>query len=226
LGTRFTLFRPGVVDYVEALALQRRAAAHVRADGDETLILLQHPPTYTLGVRGRESNVLASEAALAARGAVVIRSDRGGDVTFHGPGQVVGYPIVNLRARGIGPATYVRMLEQTMIDALAQCGIDAERSAGRPGVWVNDEKIGAIGVRVSGGVATHGFALNVNTDLSYFTHIIPCGLNAGVTSVAALTGREYAITDVEDALAASFAGLLDVTLVDEAPQWLEVTVGR
>ena len=206
MGTRSTLLRPGILDYQDAWQLQRRLADNVRAGGPPTLILLQHPPTYTLGVRAKPEHLLASEAALRARGAHVVRSDRGGDVTFHGPGQIVGYPILDLRARGIGPSAYVRTLEALLIDTLATFGIEAGRFDGRPGVWCGRDKIAAIGVRVSRGVTTHGFALNVSTDLSYFRQIIPCGYaDTGVTSMEEIAARTFDIAPVEDALAAAFA---------------------
>ena len=216
MGTRFTLLRPGVVPYGDALALQRRIAAAVAAGGDETLILLEHPPTYTLGARGNREYLLTPAELLRARGADVVQSDRGGDITFHGRGQIVGYPILDIRARGIGAADYVRRLERTLTDALASFRIDGACWPGRPGVWVDGAKVAAIGVRVSRGITTHGFALNVNTDLSWFDAIVPCGIaDAGVTSMQRLLGREVALSDVEDALARAFEGVFGVTFVKE-----------
>lgn len=230
MGTRYTLLRPGLVDYARAWDLQRDIAASVRSGGDETLILLEHPATYTLGARGATNYLLASEAALAALGAAVIRSDRGGDVTFHGPGQIVGYPIINLRARGQGPVWHVRSLERVLIEALARFGIDGGRAEGRPGVWCGNDKIAAIGVRVSGGVTTHGFALNVNTDLSYFSHIVPCGLaGAGVTSMQRIIGSTTPIERVSDAIVESFERAFGFAPVGFAPAeaaLAEVAVGR
>lgn len=206
LGTRFTLHRPGLTPYQDAWQLQQRIAERVRAGEAPALILLEHPPVYTLGARGRTEHLLLSQEAYLSRGASVVRSDRGGDVTFHGPGQIVGYPIIDLRARGQGPVWYVRALESLLIDVLSRFGILAGRAAGRPGVWVGNEKVAAIGVRVSRGVTTHGFALNVNTDLSYFEHIVPCGLaGAGVTSMQRLTGETFEMRDVEDEVADAFA---------------------
>ncbi len=225
MGTRCTLLRPGIVAYEDAWRWQRRIAGDVRDGADPTLLLLEHPHTYTLGTRGDAANVLVSEEWLRAHGAEVIRSDRGGDVTYHGPGQIVGYPIVNLRARGDGPVAYVRALEATMIDALAAFGIEARRAAGRPGVWYGNAKIGAIGVRVSRGVTTHGFALNVNTDLSYFAHIVPCGIaGADVTSMQAIAGSRFAMRDAEDAIAAAFARIFGVEMIEESAT-IGATVG-
>ncbi|HEY8172416.1 MAG TPA: lipoyl(octanoyl) transferase LipB [Dehalococcoidia bacterium] len=228
MGTRFTLLRPGIVAYQDAWSLQQRIAADVRGGADESLILLEHPPTYTLGARGDTGNLLLSEAAFASRGAAVVRSDRGGDVTFHGPGQIVGYPIVNLRARGEGPVWYVRHVEALLIDTLARFDIVAHRAQGRPGVWCSDEKIAAIGVRVSGGVTTHGFALNVNTDLTWFRHIVPCGLaDAGVTSMREIARGEFALTDVENAITQEFAERFNVTLdVQREAAMTGASVGR
>jgi lipoate-protein ligase B len=179
--------------------------AEVRDGADPTLILLEHPPTYTLGTRGDASHILASGGRLRALGAEVVRTDRGGDVTFHGPGQVVGYPIVDLRRLGIGVSDYVCGLEAMLIDVLRRFGIAGERSERNRGVWVGDAKIAAIGVRVSRGITTHGFALNVNTDLSWFEHIVPCGLpDTRVTSMEAITGIEQEIRSVQEAIVEAF----------------------
>lgn len=204
--------------------MQQRIAEGVRAGGDPVLILLQHPPTYTLGARGKPEHLLLSQEAYLSRGAEVHRTDRGGDVTFHGPGQVVGYPIVNIRARGGGPVSYVRALEAMLIEVLARFGISAGRSERNAGVWVGDAKIAAIGVRISRGVTTHGFALNVNTDLSYFDDIIPCGLpDARVTSVRALTGETFELDDVELEIAAAFAQTFGLEM--ELAGVAEATIG-
>ena len=214
LPSRCTLLRPGLVAYQDAWRLQQRIADQVRGGGDQALILLEHPPTYTLGVRGNPEHLLLSEKVLASRGAEVHRTDRGGDVTFHGPGQLVGYPIINIHAYGAGPSWYVRTLETVLIDTLARFGIDAERSPRNHGVWVGNAKIAAIGVRVSRGVTTHGFALNVNTKLTYFQHIVACGLaDAGVTSMQALTGDRLGMREVEDETTSAFARHFDVTIV-------------
>jgi lipoate-protein ligase B len=230
LAPRYILHRHGIVGYQAAWALQRRVAAQVR-DGDEPhLILLEHPPTYTLGVRGKQEHFLLSQETYLARGAEVHRTDRGGDVTYHGPGQLVGYPIMRLREHGPGPVWYVRSLESMLIEVLARFGIVASRSERNPGVWVGGAKIAptkvaAIGVRVAGGVTTHGFALNVNTDLSYFDDIVPCGLpGVRVTSMQALTGETLDIDAVADEVVASFERQFRV---ERAPApAMEVAVGR
>ncbi|HWQ27528.1 MAG TPA: lipoyl(octanoyl) transferase LipB [Dehalococcoidia bacterium] len=203
--TRYVVLRPGRMEYAAAWELQRRAADDVRAGGPERLILLEHPPTYTLGARARAEHLLAPEASLRALGAQVFRVDRGGDVTYHGPGQLVGYPILDLRRRGLGPVAYVRMLEETIMAALESYGVAAERRDGYPGVWVDGAKIAAIGVRIARGVSMHGFALNVNTDLSFFERIVPCGLpDVTVTSLQALLGRTVDLDDAADRVVASF----------------------
>ncbi|OGO50629.1 MAG: lipoyl(octanoyl) transferase [Chloroflexi bacterium RBG_16_68_14] len=180
-----TVHRLGLVEYQEAWAEQRRLVEACRADGRGRLLLLEHPPTYTFGVRGRSEHLLLREEALAQIGATVHRIDRGGDVTFHGPGQLVAYPILDLRRWRQGPLWYVRSLEAVLIEALSTFAIAGRRVPGRPGVWVGEAKIAAIGVRVSRGITSHGFALNVEPDLRYFSYIIPCGLpGVAVTSMA------------------------------------------
>ena len=182
------------------LAEQRRVG-----EIPDTLLLLQHPHTYTIGRSGSRDHVFLSDVQLAARGITCLEVDRGGDVTYHGPGQLVGYPIVDL---GLKPdvGAYLRGLEGCLIDVLAGFGISAARLPGFTGVWIEGErKIAAIGVKVASGITTHGFALNVSTDLSLFTHILPCGIrDKGVTSMARELGRAPAMTAVEDAVAALF----------------------
>ena len=174
---------PGVADYAAALALQRRLHARVVSGGlPNVLLLLEHPHVYTLGRRGSRGDILVTPERLAELGVEVHHVDRGGEVTYHGPGQLVGYPIVNLRRWGGGPLRYVRALEEVLIATLGEFGIDAESEERPTGVWVGDAKISAIGVKVSRGVTTHGFALNVAPDLSYFDHIVPCGMPDGLVT--------------------------------------------
>ena len=214
------LHRPGRVDYRSALAWQRAAVAKLRSgEGAEVLAILEHEPVYTLGRRARRQHFLVPPAELRARSASVVDVDRGGDVTFHGPGQLVAYPILDLRRRELGAADYVRALERTAIETMARFGLDGERVAGRPGVWSAGAKVAAVGVRVRGGVSSHGLALNVSTDLSWFDAIVPCGLNdAGVTSLARLLGAAPHHSDVEREFAAAFARVFDIELIDEAPE--------
>ena len=164
----------GSVDYPDALALQRELHHRVtKGDLPALLLLLQHPHVYTLGRRGSQSDILVPANTLRELDAEMYHTDRGGEVTYHGPGQLVGYPILDLRAAGLGPLAYVRALERVIISTLAELGIRATAEDRPTGVWVDDAKIAAIGVRVSRGVTMHGFALNVNPDLSYFNHIVP-----------------------------------------------------
>ena len=198
--------RLGLIPYREAWELQRRLAEQRRAgEVPDTLLLLQHPHTYTIGRSGSRDHVFLSEVQLAARGITCLEVDRGGDVTYHGPGQLVGYPIVDL---GLKPdvGAYLRGLEGCLIDVLAGFGISAARLPGFTGVWIEGQrKIAAIGVKVASGITTHGFALNVSTDLSLFAHILPCGIrDKGVTSMASELGRAPDMTAVEDAVAARF----------------------
>jgi lipoate-protein ligase B len=225
LGTRCTLLRPGILEYQDAWQLQRRIADAVRAGASPTLILLEHPPTYTLGARGNTEHLLLARDAYAEHGATVVHSDRGGDVTFHGPGQIVGYAILNLRAMNRGPLWYVHTLEETLIDALRGYGIDAGRRRGARGVWCGDAKIAAIGVRVSRGVTMHGFALNVNVDLTYFQHILACGIaNGHVTSMQHITGDAYDMQDVQNDVASAFGRQFGLEVVETVPN--EASVGN
>jgi lipoate-protein ligase B len=186
-----------------------------REDGLARLLLLEHPPTYTLGVRGRADNLLLREDALAHLGASVHRIDRGGDVTFHGRGQLVGYPILDLRRWNQGPLWYVRSLEAVLIETLAAFDIEAQRVAGRPGAWVDGAKIAAIGVRVSRGITSHGFALNVDPDLGWFSHIVPCGLpGVRVTSMAEVLGQAPPMERVMDAVVEAFARVFEIDVED------------
>jgi len=216
-GTGVRLFRPGFLPYREAWRRQEDVAGALRSgQAGEALFLLQHPPVYTLGRRARPDHFLVEEAELRRRGADVVEADRGGAVTFHGPGQLVGYPILNLHRRSVLPGDYVRLVEQTLIDAVATLGIDAQRVPGRPGVWAGGGKVAAVGVRVRGGVTTHGFALNVSNDLSWFAAIVPCGLaDAGVTSVASLLGKAPDMETVETEVCRAFERVFDCTLVPE-----------
>lgn len=175
--------RLGVVDYQEAWDLQRQLATLRDLNQiPDTLLLLEHPHTYTLGRTGKREHLLAGPEALEAIGATAIDTDRGGDITYHGPGQLVGYPIMLVNDRR-DLLQYIRKLEESIIRALNDLGIQSGRISGLTGVWVGEKKIAAIGVKM-GRVSTHGFALNVTTDLTYFGHIIPCGIrDKGVTSI-------------------------------------------
>ena len=204
--TRCSAVFLGTVDYTRAWDLQRSLHRQV-ANGllPHLLMLLGHPHTYTLGRRGKNSDILISTEKLEGLGVEVHHVDRGGEVTYHGPGQIVGYPIVDLRAWGGGPLKYVRTLEQTVIAALAELGIDTVCAERPTGVWVDDAKIAAVGVKISRGVTMHGFALNVGPDLSYFDHIVPCGMPGGkATSISALLAKEVTVDQVIPVLARHF----------------------
>ena len=205
----------GVVEYNEAWQLQRELAARRAADYvPDTLLLLEHPPVYTTGKRNAEINLRLPPESL---GAPLIVSDRGGDITFHGPGQLIAYAIIDLRVASLGVVTYVRNLEEVVIRTLRDYGIESSLECGLTGVWVGPEKVAAIGVRVSrlggagaGWVTTHGLALNVNVDLAWFERIVPCGIaDRGVTSMQRLLGNSPPLPDVADRLAAHFGEVFD-----------------
>jgi lipoyl(octanoyl) transferase len=205
--------RLGVVPYAEALEMQKALVEERRAGRiPNLLLLLQHPPVITLGVRkSSRDHVTATGAQLAARGVEVHDTGRGGDVTYHGPGQIVGYPILDLRPDRCDVHRYVRDLEEVMIRVCADYGITAGRVGGMSGAWVGSEKIGAIGVRISRWITSHGFAFNVNTDLQDFQLIVPCGIaDRGVTSLRQLLGREPSVSEVEDRFVARFAEVFDM----------------
>ena len=207
----------GRVAYAPAFELQR-AIADRRARGEigDTLLLLEHDPVYTLGRRATDGEVLLDADALSARGISVEHTDRGGRVTYHGPGQLVGYPIVDL-GQGGDLVAYVRTLETALISTVAQYGIEATTISGLTGVWVGNAKIAAIGVHVSRGITTHGFALNITADLDAFNGIIPCGIvDRGVTSIEALSGLRPGVDEVAARAATHLADLFGASL-----SWIE-----
>ncbi|RPJ71641.1 MAG: lipoyl(octanoyl) transferase LipB, partial [Acidobacteria bacterium] len=200
--------RLGTVAYGEALELQRSLAEERRAGltGD-VLLLLQHPHVITLGARSHaaRSNIIATPTRLQQLGVELCETSRGGDVTYHGPGQIVAYPIFDLRPDRQDVYRYVRDLEEVMIRTTAAFGVGAGRIEGLTGAWVAADKIGAIGIRISRWVTSHGFAYNVNTNLEYFNLIVPCGIrDHGVTSLGRLLGREVPMRAVEDEVVRQF----------------------
>jgi lipoyl(octanoyl) transferase len=208
--------------YAEALSLQRALVADRKEDrvGD-LLLLVEHPPVITLGVRGDggRSHVLLGEDALAARGIEVHETGRGGDVTYHGPGQLVGYPIIDLKPDRCDVHKYVRDLEEVLIRAVADFGIQAGRIDGLTGTWVGSEKLAAIGVRISRWVTSHGFALNVSTDLAAFQMIVPCGIaGRGVTSMERILSRPVDRRAVESAVVGRFSEVFDFKGVTETSE--------
>jgi lipoyl(octanoyl) transferase len=205
--------RLGVVPYADALATQRALVEERRAGAvPDLLLLLQHPAVITLGVKGDggRSHILAGDEQLAALGIDVSETGRGGDVTYHGPGQIVGYPIVDLRPDRCDVHRYVRDIEEVMIRVCADFGVTAGRIAGLTGAWIGGDKIGAIGVRISRWITSHGFAFNVATNLRHFDLIVPCGIAGhGVTSLQQATRRDIAMGEVEDRVVEHFAAVFE-----------------
>jgi lipoyl(octanoyl) transferase len=207
----------GRVAYGEALALQQQiVAARKLGQTMDHLLLLEHPHVITLGRNGRMEHLLASDEILSRAGVSFYATDRGGDVTYHGPGQLVGYPILDLREWKRDVGAYVRAIEQVIIDTLDSYGIAASRIPKLTGVWVDGRKIAAIGVHLSRWVTSHGFALNVNTDLTYFQYIVPCGLTKPVTSLSQL-GVCVSAGEVGRTLARHFGRIFDCEMLLEAP---------
>ena len=210
-GRTLVVRRLGVVRYEEGLELQK-ALVEQRAGGaiEDTLLLLQHPHVLTLGAKTGQSrsHVLATPERLAELGVEVHETGRGGDVTYHGPGQIVGYPILDLRPDRCDVHRYVRDLEEVMIRVTGEFGFQAGRIEGLTGAWVGAEKIGAIGVRIQRWITSHGIAYNVATNLDYFRLIVPCGItDRGVTSLERLTGRAISVADVEGRVVRHFAAV-------------------
>ncbi len=203
----------GRIPYQEAVERQLAVRDAVkRGEGPEHLLLLEHPHVYTLGRNATRADVLASPEWLAARGVEIAECDRGGQVTYHGPGQLVGYPVVNLSPDRRDVRRYVRDLQEVLIRILADYGVQAEPRDGQAfvGVWVGEDKIASIGVHLSRWITTHGFALNVSTDLAYFAGIVPCGLKGlGLTSIERLTGRAPSLPEVASVCARHFAEVFD-----------------
>lgn len=205
----------GRMDYLAAWEWQRELVRQRSAGAiGDTLLLIEHPHTYTLGRSTKDGHLLITPEQLTEQGIALVESDRGGDITYHGPGQVVGYPILKLSQHGGDLLRYLRLLEETLIVALASFGVAAGRIAGLTGVWVGDAKIATIGVKLSAsGVTQHGFALNVATDLRYFQQIIPCGIaDKGVTSLERLLGTALPHAAVEQRVVAAFGEVFGVDM--------------
>lgn len=213
--------RLGVVSYADGLELQRSLVEQRRAgDVPDQLLLLEHPPVITLGVKTRNdrSHIIASPDLLQREGVEVFETGRGGDVTYHGPGQLVGYPIIDLKPDRCDVHQYVRDIEEVMIRAAGQFGVSAQRMPGLTGAWVGDEKLAAIGVRIARWITSHGFAFNVNTTLTHFDFIVPCGIpGKGVTSLEKLVGHPVPMAEVEEAIVKSFSQVFNVDVITAIP---------
>ena len=206
----------GTVEYLRARAFQDTLVRQVH-DGDspDTLLLLEHPHVFTRGRLGRDEHLLTPDAELAAKGVAIHETDRGGQITYHGPGQLVVYPIINLREWSGGPLEYVRTLERVIVETVSDFGIDAHTEQGLTGVWTQGGKIAAIGVKISRGVAFHGLSINVNTDLSWYRHIIPCGItDRPVTSMSAELAEAVDLEAVRYSLVYQFGRSMGLRMVD------------
>ena len=217
----------GRTRYGETWKLQQRLF-DLRLDGliGDVLLLNEHEHVYTIGKAGDDNHLLASEEELRRGGVEVFHIDRGGDITYHGPGQLVGYPIIDLNTYGADIHRYLRNLEEVLISALRDFGIEGQREEGMTGVWVKGEKIAALGVKVSRWITMHGFALNVNTDLTKFGRIIPCGIfHKGVTSMERLLGGPVSIGDVERSVAEAFEEVFSCRAIPMSRQKLDAIIG-
>ncbi len=204
----------GIVDYAAGLALQHERVAQRKAGAiPDTLLLLQHPRVFTFGRNAHRQHLLVSPEFLKSRGAQLFETDRGGDVTYHGPGQIVGYPILDLTQHSRDIAWFMRSLEEVFIRVAADYGFEAGRVAGATGVWIGNEKLVAMGVHISRWVTSHGFAFNVNTDLRYFEWIVPCGLrDRGVTSLKKLLGRPVDLTEASKRVIEHFGSVFGMEM--------------
>lgn len=204
----------GLIEYAKAYELQTQLLKERLAGKiPDTLLLLEHKPVITLGKSGKLENILASPEELARQGVSLVFIDRGGDATYHGPGQLVGYPVMDLRARGRDAHQYLHNLEEVIIRTMSDFGIKAGRDSSHAGVWVDNQEIAAIGLSLRKWITMHGFALNVNTDLAQFSLINPCGFNnRQATSITQVLGREVPIAQVKEKLLAHFAQVFHVEL--------------
>ncbi len=209
----------GRTDYSACWNLQKRLCdARLEGHAVDTLLLTEHDHVYTIGTTGHEGHLLASAEELERKGIPLVFNDRGGDITYHGPGQVVGYPILDLHGHTSDLHRYLRNLEEVVIRTLAQYGVEADRLPGYTGVWARGEKICAIGIKTRRWVTMHGFALNVTTDLTQFGRIIPCGIfERGVTSMREILGNDVPVAEVAEKLAAEFGGVFGCTMVAGDP---------
>ncbi|MBN1664650.1 MAG: lipoyl(octanoyl) transferase LipB [Deltaproteobacteria bacterium] len=219
-----TVYNLGLVDYRQGLSLQEKLLASRKAGViPDVLLLLEHPSVFTMGLSGADEHIMVPADALAEEGIPVFSTNRGGDVTYHGPGQIVGYPILSLRENDLTVHQYIWNLEEVVLRTLTDYGIDGQRIEELRGVWVRNEKVCSIGVRVSGATTMHGFALNVNNDLKFFSYIVPCGITGvSMTSVAKLLGHEVEIKETQEILLRHFSSVFGLHLQNsERPdEWL------
>jgi lipoyl(octanoyl) transferase len=209
----------GRVPYDAGASLQEERVRRVQDGGPEALFLLEHDPVITLGRNARKDHILSSAPELSRLGIAVRECGRGGDVTYHGPGQLVGYPILRLSPDRKDVGRYVRDLEEALLRTLAEYGVPGRRFERLTGVWVGNEKVAAIGVRISRWVTSHGFALNVTTDLAHFRTIVPCGIRAyGVTSLARLLPEPPPLVEVARRFAVHFGGVFEREIAWQAPR--------
>lgn len=208
------LYKPGCLPYHQAWALQHALVEkRIAREIPDTLLLLEHEPVITLGRRADPANILADDAALQAAGVEVVPVERGGDVTYHGPGQLVGYPIMHLPGLGLGASDFMHALEEALMQTLSGYGLTTHRRPGVIGVWVGDNKIAALGLRIRRGVTFHGFALNVAPNMVHWGLIVPCGIrDGGVTSLAAELGYAPDLAAVRQCVAAALAAVLGLAL--------------
>lgn len=214
----------GMVPYEVALKLQQRSA-QARTEGriGDVILLLQHPSVFTVGRFKGGEDIIVPPETLAREGIAVVHTNRGGGVTYHGPGQLVGYPILSLKENGLGVREYIWKLEGAVIKTLLALGIQGCRLADYPGVWANGKKVCSIGLHVSHGITAHGFALNVTTDLRYFEYIRPCGLTGEVmTSISELAGCTVETREIIEKLLPSFSETFGLDCVQESDRWLSI----
>jgi lipoate-protein ligase B len=216
LDVQLWILKMGLLYYEEAWHLQRQLRiARMEGRLDDTLLLLQHPPTITMGRGGKEENILVSREHLKKKEIMFYYTDRGGDITYHGPGQLIGYPILNLRNLGLSAGRYIKLMEEVIIITLKELGIKAQRILNIIGLWVGKKKIASLGVRIKKGITTHGFALNINNDLTPFQFIHPCGIkNLKLTSLKEILGKEVDYDFIEERVAINFAQVFNMEIRD------------
>ncbi len=213
----------GVVDYQAAWNLQLEHVERLKSGvGEDRLFFLEHPHVVTFGRNGKDENLLASRDQLARLGVQYHETDRGGDVTYHGPGQLVCYPIIDLKRWKRDVGAYLRALEEVLIRTLADYGLEGRRDPGATGVWVGEAKVAAMGIHLSRWVTSHGFALNVTTDLDYFRHIVPCGLTRPVTSLTKLLGQAPDVTELRARLIGHFGTVFGREMTPGATEIVEI----